>query len=222
MNKTKFKKYLKKIKPFEDWIDSDEQLSTIENDLLLDYIKKMYEAVLDKEDEHKTNKIKKKHKQEESVTEQIIKEEKEEKEEKIKDEPEVQTVSDNKTVVAEETIEEEKKEEKELKIDYSDEFLSIFVDNNSNELSEKLSKRPIKDLKKAFGINEKIFTVKEIFNGDKNAFEQAISKFNELNDFEEAKQYILNELAPAYYWDSPKNIKKIGQFIKTIQRRYIK
>ncbi len=212
MNKTKFKKYLKKIKSFEDWIDNDEQLSAIENDLLLDYVKKLYEAIIDIDNEPKTHKAKKKHKQE-IMSDTDIEEKKEEvKVEKIIPEP--QEVNMEKKDIKE--VEEEKPI-----MEFSNEFLSIFAENNSNELSEKLSKRPIKDLKKAFGINEKIFTIKEIFNGDKNAFEDAIEKFNNFNNFEEAKKYILEELAQTFNWDKPNNIKKIGQFIKTIQRRYL-
>ena len=215
MNKTKFKKYLKKIKSFEDWIDTDEQLSAIEIDLLSDYVKKLYEAILDEENEAKTHKTKKKHKQ------VIISQP--EVEEKNEDKPDNKEIPESEKIILEEKDIEEKdiKEEKVPEIEYSDEFLSLFVENSSNELSEKLSNRPIKDLKKAFGINEKIFTVKEIFNGDKNAFEDAIEKFNRFNDFEEAKKYILEELAQTFNWDKPGNIKKIGQFIKIIQRRYL-
>ncbi len=215
MNKTKFKKYLKKIKSFEDWIDTDEPLSAIENDLLLDYVKKIYEAILEKEDAPKINKIKKKHKKETASIQQT---EEEEIEGNLENIPEDSVIAENEKIATEKVITEENNEPE---IEYSDEFLSLFVDNHSNELSEKLSKRPIKDLKKAFGINEKIFTVKEIFNGDKNAFEETIEKFNNFNNFEEAKNYILKELAQVYNWDKPKNIKKIGQFIKIIKRRYI-
>ncbi len=220
MNKTKFKKYLKKIKSFEDWIENDEQLSAIENDLLLDYVKKLYEAIIDIDDEPKTHKTKKKHKQE-ITSDTDIEEKKEKVKEEVKEDVKVEKIIPEPQEVAIEKKDIKEVEEEKPKMEFSNEFLSIFAENNSNELSEKLSKRPIKDLKKAFGINEKIFTIKEIFNGDKNAFEDAIEKFNRFNDFEEAKNYILEELAQTFNWDKPGNIKKIGQFIKTIQRRYL-
>ena len=72
MNIIKFKKYFKKIKSFEEWIDNPDGLSTIERDLLLDNIKKMYESVL--EDSDNTLKVKKnkKKKKQELILEEAI------------------------------------------------------------------------------------------------------------------------------------------------------
>ncbi len=217
MNKSKFKKYLTKINSFETWIDNDEELSQIELDLLSDYIKKLYESIIEKKHNkpaEKTPEPKKiiKNKEEPQKTVEEKTEDVETKD--IKEKPVGLDTSTDKPI--------KKTEDKPKHKEYSAEFLSIFSDNGANELSAKLSLRLLSNLKKAFGINEKIFTINELFDGNKSEFNSAIEKLNDFTDFEDAKSYILEYLAPVFDWDKSKKIKKVDQFVKTIKRRYIK
>ncbi len=63
-----------------------------------------------------------------------------------------------------------------------------------------------KDLKTLIGINDKILYVNELFGKDHNAFDAAITKINELATFSEAKEWIDEEIAPAYLWDKENNV----------------
>lgn len=103
----------------------------------------------------------------------------------------------------------------------SDEFMDIFTDKVTHELSEKLSMMPISDLRKAFGINEKIFTVNELFGSDMKYFDLVISELNEMTSFDEAKNYILKNLVSRFKWDDKSNHKKVETFIRTIRRRFL-
>ncbi|MEZ4906729.1 MAG: hypothetical protein R2771_03585 [Saprospiraceae bacterium] len=100
-------------------------------------------------------------------------------------------------------------------------FNALFDDSNSTELSEKLSKTPLSDLSKAFGLNEKIFTINELFAGDFADFETTISELNSMSNINDAKEYIVNKLVPKYNWDSDDKLKKVEYFIKSVKRRYL-
>jgi hypothetical protein len=97
----------------------------------------------------------------------------------------------------------------------------LFIEEKVSDLSDKLASQKINDLTKAMGINEKIFTIQELFNNDNNLFNTALGHLNSLPDFTEAKAYISDELVPKLDWTSEKKIKKAATFIKLVRRRYM-
>ena len=102
----------------------------------------------------------------------------------------------------------------------SPELEELFRFETAKELSEKLSEMPISDIRKAMGLNERIFTVNELFGGEKEVFDTTIAELNKMNSFEEAKAYLINGVAAKYNW-SAKNLKnKAKAFIKLVKRRY--
>ena len=105
---------------------------------------------------------------------------------------------------------------------FSEEMMDIFAETQINEVSDRLSMTPIADLTKAMGINEKIFTVRELFNKDQERFMSTMSHLNTCVNFEEAKQYLLHGVASENSWDEPSKSKKAVNFIKLVQRRYRK
>lgn len=92
--------------------------------------------------------------------------------------------------------------------------------SETNELSDRLGDSPISDLTKAMGINERMLTVNELFDGDNGAFKQSLSALNEMSSYNEAKSYISNQLIEKYNWVSPKKRKKAKVFIKLVKRRF--
>ena len=92
----------------------------------------------------------------------------------------------------------------------------------SNELSQKLSLTPINDLNKAMGLNERIFTVNELFGGENAVFKSTMDALNKLSSFEEAKIYLSQNIADKYGWSSKDKRNIAKNFIKLIRRRYIK
>jgi hypothetical protein len=266
MDLKKFRKNLIKINDFDNWEDIPEgKLSRIERDVLLNYIRKLYDAVLNGEYENpelkkskshskdKTNRTKDHDHLKERLDTAIIEkaeyiektkkpavietEEKVEKEtsglDRPSDDQKVMTVNADPDIFTKsEDVASEKMEEPldqlsvpEIKIpddiSFSDDFMAIFTAKVSHELSEKLSMMPIGDLRKAFGINEKIFTVNELFGSDMKYFDQVISELNEMASFNEAKNYVLRNLVSRFKWDEKPNHKKVETFIRTIRRRYL-
>ncbi len=102
----------------------------------------------------------------------------------------------------------------------SEDFSELFNQKEAKELSEKLSELPIKDLTKAMGLNEKIFTINELFGGDGKAFDTALKTLNTFNSFDQARAYLSENFAGQYKWTSRNKKKKAINLIKLIRRRY--
>ncbi len=95
------------------------------------------------------------------------------------------------------------------------------VNMDSKELSEKLGQTKIGDLNNAMGLNERIFTVNELFGADNSLYRNTISDLNALNSFEEAKAYLSANVAERFNWTQKSKRNKAKIFIKLVRRRYL-
>lgn len=102
----------------------------------------------------------------------------------------------------------------------TDDMIALFEELAIVDVSDRLSMTPISDLSKAMGINEKIFTVRELFNKDQDLYNKTIDDLNRCSTFEEAKDYLIQGVASANQWDDPSKSKKASNFIKLVQRRF--
>lgn len=109
---------------------------------------------------------------------------------------------------------------KPVKAKMNEEHEELFEFKEATDLSERLSQSPIKDLSKAMGINERILTTNELFDGNGDALKDALSTINRLNNFDEAKDYLAN-IAEVYDWASKKKKKKAKVFVKLVRRRFV-
>lgn len=80
----------------------------------------------------------------------------------------------------------------------------------------------ISSIESAMGLNERIFTLNELFGGDKGMFDAWCDKLNSLNSFAEAKQVLINGPAKDFKWTEPQRLKMAEQFIRIVSRRYPK
>lgn len=99
-------------------------------------------------------------------------------------------------------------------------YSELFEAKRVTDLSERLSATPIKDLKNAMGINERFLNISELFGGNAIAYNDTINILNELTDFNSAKAYIIEALAPKYDWLDDRRINLAKSFIKKVKRRY--
>jgi hypothetical protein len=97
----------------------------------------------------------------------------------------------------------------------------LFTEEKVTDLSDKLASQKIPDLTKAMGINEKIFTIQELFNNDNQLFNETIQQLNGLPDFQAAKMYMTQHVIQKLDWTSDKKLKKAATFIKLVRRRYM-
>ncbi|MEM1219173.1 MAG: hypothetical protein AAGH79_09685 [Bacteroidota bacterium] len=96
----------------------------------------------------------------------------------------------------------------------------LFSTSEAKELSEKLSALPIADLTKAMGLNERIFTINELFGGDQQLFNNTMAQLNQFSSFLEASRYLAQEVAEKQNWTKKSKKKKAKEFIKLVKRRY--
>ena len=78
---------------------------------------------------------------------------------------------------------------------------AIFKMDEITDLSAKLSMSKIDDISKAIGINERIFTINELFGGNGNLFTNIINQLNACRDFDQAKALLIAEVAIPQQWE---------------------
>lgn len=245
MNLAKSKVVLKKINTLYESLELGDDISKIEKDLLLDYVKELYECVLDlpskkdkKGKKSLENRIKKKEKREDSfepiptakieIAEVADIEEDEDQMELVEAEPESYKSSmktsntngfhiDTKTPITEKPVE----KPKPVTPSVSPEIERLFDPSILNQSAYRFSQTRIKDITKAMGINEKLLMINLLFNKDQQDFNYVASKLNYFDSFEEASKYLKLEVASKYEWGHVDKKEKAIEFIKLIKRKYV-
>ena len=119
-----------------------------------------------------------------------------------------------------------RKEPKEVKEVF--EFNNVLA-NEVESLNEKLKEQrvevvnalqetPVRDLKKAIGINDRYLFVNDLFRGDENMYERSIKTINGFNIYPEAQYWIQRELKVKLSW--PDNSETVKLFDQLIKRRF--
>jgi hypothetical protein len=97
---------------------------------------------------------------------------------------------------------------------------SLFEEIAGKELSDRLSNAPVADLTKAFGLNDRLLTQNELFGGNKSAFDETLKDLNNTGSFDTAKGYLI-DLATRFNWTANDDRKKQAKsFIKLVRRRF--
>ena len=114
------------------------------------------------------------------------------------------------------TGKERQEEKKEI---LADKFQQTEARNESmakstGDISQKLQKRPISDIKKAIGINDKFYFIKELFHGSSKQYELTINDLNDKASYEHALSY-LNENFDWNFDEDP-----ASRFLAIIQRKF--
>ena len=86
------------------------------------------------------------------------------------------------------------------------------------EVATAIVDAPIKDLRKAIGINEKYLYINELFQGDENMYERSIKTINGFTVYPEAEHWIKRELHTKLCWITDNQTVK--QFDQLIRRRF--
>lgn len=102
-------------------------------------------------------------------------------------------------------------------IDESD-SLNEILKEDKEELSDTLQNSPIKDLKKAIGINDRFLFINELFQGDETSFERSIKTINGFSIYAEAEFWIRRELKTKLGWDLQS--ESVKQFDALVKRRF--
>lgn len=233
-----FNKKLKKISALTDTGSDELQLSSLERDLILSYIRDLYDLALDDIPAHIKIHSKPTGRSENDLTgsqQPSFKTEEKTDSSDIAIVQKVSTVASNivdvqmkkdleelqsvKPIEMNKNEVESLGEKKSITFD-ADHLAELFADEKVTDLSDKLALSPVKDLTKSMGINERIFTQQELFGNNQLLFIETLQRLNNCHNFEEAKQYLIENIIATYDWTNEHKIKKAATFIKLVKRKF--
>ncbi len=238
MDTKKFKNKLDKISNVFDSMQADQSISGLEQELLKKYVIQLYETLLE---ESKSKSSEKKSKKEvttvvkeeiasstppieepvqEVVAPHPVESQPESPMPTISEEPEIaQAQSASASVVQQSSASVTEVLVNELDIPTA--LKPVFEKVSAVELSDKLSHSKVKDISTAMGINEKIFTITELFGGDQNLFSTVTTKLNACTSYDEAVKYLSSTIARDQNWGQDGKVNKAKVFMKLVQRKFV-
>jgi hypothetical protein len=98
------------------------------------------------------------------------------------------------------------------------ESLNDKLKQGKTELVEVLKETPVKDLRKAIGINDRFLFINDLFRGDESVYERSIKTINSFNIYPEAEYWINRELKVKLGWDN--NHSSVQHFDQLVKRRF--
>lgn len=98
------------------------------------------------------------------------------------------------------------------------ESLNDKLKQGKTELVEILKETPVKDLRKAVGINDRFVFINELFRGDESMYERCIKTINSFNIFAEAEYWITRELKVKLGWNPDSTA--VLHFDQLVRRRF--
>jgi hypothetical protein len=86
------------------------------------------------------------------------------------------------------------------------------------ELADELQAAPVKDLRKAIGINDRYLYINELFQGNEAMFERSLKTLNAFTILPEAEFWMQRELRMKLGWKDGDPL--VQQFIQLVKRRF--
>lgn len=98
------------------------------------------------------------------------------------------------------------------------ESLNDKLRQGKTELVEILKETPVKDLRKAVGINDRFLFINDLFRGDETMYERSIKTINSFNIYAEAEYWINRELKTKLGWSN--DHPSVQHFDQLVKRRF--
>ncbi len=96
----------------------------------------------------------------------------------------------------------------------------LFAQPATKELSERLAQQPLKDLTRALTINNRVQYANTLFAGNSDLMNSVLMRLNQLDSMANARPD-LEELALSFNWTEEEKIPVAQDFIKLVNRRYV-
>lgn len=96
--------------------------------------------------------------------------------------------------------------------------LNDLLKQEKKELAHTLKDTPIKDLRKAIGINDRFTFINELFRGDEASYERSIKTINGFNIYSEAEYWMNRELKLKLGWNEDN--EGVQHFYQLVRRRF--
>ncbi len=88
----------------------------------------------------------------------------------------------------------------------------------TSELASTLKGSPVKELRKAIGVNDRFVFINELFRGDEAMYERSIKTINNFRILPEAEYWMERELKIKIGWDDSREI--VQHFYQLVRRRF--
>jgi len=88
----------------------------------------------------------------------------------------------------------------------------------STEIASTLKNAPVKELRKAIGVNDRFVFINELFRGDEPMYERSIKTINNFRILPEAQYWMERELKIKLGWDDSREI--VQHFYQLVSRRF--
>ncbi|HEY8387194.1 MAG TPA: hypothetical protein VIK74_01255 [Parasegetibacter sp.] len=98
------------------------------------------------------------------------------------------------------------------------ESLNDRLRQDKQELGTILKEGPVKDLKKAIGINDRYLFINELFRGDETMYERSIKTINNFDILPEAEYWMERELKIKLGWND--HTPLVRHFYQQVRRRF--
>ena len=95
----------------------------------------------------------------------------------------------------------------------------LMAQNGGQSLADRFKNMPIQDLRAAIGLNERAKFVRELFNGDRQAYFDTIDALNQKHNYQEALDYLEYEVKPAHQWENHQ--EAVEGFLELVYRRFL-
>ncbi|TAJ14157.1 hypothetical protein DMA11_06455 [Marinilabiliaceae bacterium JC017] len=79
----------------------------------------------------------------------------------------------------------------------------------------KLLGKPVDDIRKALGLNDRFYYQRELFNGNADLFNQTLDQINRMHSFEAASKFLVTD----FHWDQDNEVAE--SFLKVVKRRFL-
>jgi hypothetical protein len=90
--------------------------------------------------------------------------------------------------------------------------------SHQSELGTVLKGTPVKELRKAIGVNDRFVFISELFRGDEPMYERSIKTINNFRILAEAEYWMERELKIKLGWDDSREI--VQHFYQLVRRRF--
>lgn len=224
---------------FDSIDDGSNKISTIERDLMLSYIRQLYETFLTTRAEAPAEQrpLRSTENPNSQTPFEVVAPENPKPPKKVSKPPKIIEIPDSlkdlepapppRPKIKAKSIETLKPESKPEprpivsgKTNPTNNYNALFEFKAATELSEKLSERKIEDLSKSLAINDRLLYMNELFGKDPNTLNDALKLLNNYESLDDARGLLTN-LAEQYDWLEEEKIPIAQGFIKLVRRRYI-
>lgn len=75
--------------------------------------------------------------------------------------------------------------------------------------------KPVNDIRKAFGLNDRFYFQRELFNGNPELFNQTLDQINQMDSYDSATHFLISN----FQWSEDNDVAE--SFLRSVKRRFI-